>query len=415
MWVYFHVFEYERLIYMAILSKRLLESVGRDYRGRHGLDLRMMDIAGQISGGGNDSLGLLDNATRRRNYALQQSINQGGPYLYESAPGILSWMVALEDKRRIYGGLISGGVLALAEGQSIKPTQRYLVQHGLTAEAADELLEALPVWESSQAEQAADDLMAMFYQQSGWQAELLDENRVRRGQMEQLNRAIEDQRREGQPALYAFEKERMLLATIRANDRTGARSLLNEMLAVIYMSSPKLVVLRARAVELLSCLTRAAIEDNPLLEPMIERNHGWTEKLVAAQSFEKLSQRLMTALDDFMDAIYLQGVNRSNVKVSQAIDYIGCHYTGVISLRNVAEEVGLSSCRLAHLVKTYTGRTVMQLIYQMRVSHAQKLLTNTSQSCTDIAYGVGFNDQSYFIKHFKRLTGTTPMRFRRAG
>jgi YesN/AraC family two-component response regulator len=166
---------------------------------------------------------------------------------------------------------------------------------------------------------------------------------------------------------------------------------------------------------MLSCLTRAAIEDNPLLEPMIERNHAWTEKLVAAQSFEELSQRLMTALDDFIDAIYLQGVNRSNVKVSEAIDYIGRHYTGAISLRDVAEEVGLSPCRLAHLVKTYTGRTVMQLIYQMRVTHAQKLLTNTSQSCTDIAYEVGFNDQSYFIKHFKRLTGTTPMRFRRAG
>ena len=57
----------------------------------------------------------------------------------------------------------------------------------------------------------------------------------------------------------------------------------------------------------------------------------------------------------------------------------------------------------------------MQLIYQMRVTQAQKLLTSTSQSCTDIAYAVGFNDQSYFIKHFKRLTGTTPLRFRRAG
>ena len=42
------------------------------------------------------------------------------------------------------------------------------------------------------------------------------------------------------------------------------------------------MVLRARAVELMSCLTRAAIEDNPLLEPLIERNHAWTERLIAA-------------------------------------------------------------------------------------------------------------------------------------
>jgi AraC-like DNA-binding protein len=374
-----------------------------------------MDISGNVSGGDDDPLGQLDNAPRRRNYALQQSINQGTPYLYEAAPGVLCWMVALEDRRRIYGGLIGGEVLTLMDGQSVTPAQRYMVQHGLTDGVADELLKGLPVWEPARARSAADDLREVFYQQSGWRAELLEENRLRRGQMEQLNRAIEDQRREGQPALYAFEKERMLLATIRTGDRPGARSLLNEMLAIIYMSSPKLVVLRARAVELLSCLTRAAIEDNPLLEPMIERNHAWTEKLVAARSFEELSQRLMTALDDFIDAIYLQGVNRSNVKVSQAIDFISRHYTSPISLRDVAQEVGLSPCRLAHLVKTYTGRTVMQLIYQMRVTHAQKLLANTSQSCTDIAYEVGFNDQSYFIKHFKRLTGTTPMRFRRAG
>jgi AraC-like DNA-binding protein len=187
------------------------------------------------------------------------------------------------------------------------------------------------------------------------------------------------------------------------------------MLAGIYMSSPKLVVLRARAVELLSCLTRAAIEDNPLLEPMIERNHAWTEKLVTTRHFEELSQVLMTALDDYSDVIYLQGVNRSNVKVSQAIDYIGAHYMRPISLRDVAGEVGLSPCRLAHLVKSYTGRTVMQLIYQIRVTHARKLLMNSSRTCAEIAYELGFGDQSYFIKHFKRLTGTTPLRFRRAG
>ncbi len=400
---------------MAILSKRLMDSVGRDYRARHGLHIRLMDIAGQVSGESDDLLGALDNASRRRNYALQQSINQGAPYVYEAAPGILSWMVALEDKRRIYGGLIGGEVLVLAEGQTLNPTRDYLVKHGVSPKQADDLLDGLPVWDPARTEAAAADLRDLFYQQSGWRAELLDETRLRRGQIEQLNWAIEDQRREGQPALYAFEKERMLLATIRTGDRPAARSLLNEMLAVIYMSSPKLVVLRARAVELLSCLSRAAIEDNPLLEPMIERNHAWTEKLVAAESFEALSQQLMAALDDFIDAIYLQGVNRSNIKVSQALDYIGRHYTKAISLRDVANEVNLSPCRLAHLMKTYTGRTVMQLIYQMRVNHAQKLLTNTTQSCTDIAYEVGFNDQSYFIKHFKRLTGTTPMRFRRAG
>jgi len=336
---------------MAILSKRLFDSVRRDYRERYALTIKLMGIDGEVSGA-DDPVAVLDNTRRRRRYALQQSIDQGEPYLYEPAPGVLSWIVALEDRRRIHGGLVGGEVLCLKEGQTLNGTRDYLLRHGMDPAAADAWLGELPAWEERRTTGAARRLSEIFYQQSGWQPELIDENRLRRGQMEQLNRAIEDQRREGQPALYAFEKERMLLATIRAGDRKAARSLLNEMLAVIYMSSPKLVVLRARAVELLSCLTRAAIEDNPLLEPMIERNHTWTEKLVTARSFEELSQRLMTALDDFSDVIYLQGVNRSNSKVAEAIDYIGRHYTTPISLRDVAAEVGLSPFRLAHLVKS---------------------------------------------------------------
>jgi hypothetical protein len=70
-----------------------------------------------------------------------------------------------------------------------------------------------------------------------------------------------------------FEKERALLAHIRAGDRNTARRILNEMLATIYLTSHQLVVLRARTVEMMSCLTRAAIEDNPLMEPLIVRNH----------------------------------------------------------------------------------------------------------------------------------------------
>lgn len=399
---------------MAILSNRLFEAVSRDYRKRHKLHVRLMDVDGAISSG-DTPLSRVGTARRRRSYALQQSINNGAPHVYETAPGILSWIVALEDRRRIHGGLIGGAVLDESRTATAAATQDYLVGNGMAATAATLLVGKLPVWAPDRVAVAAQDLHSSFYQFSGWKPELLDENRLRRNQMEQLNRAIENQRREGQPSLYAFEKERMLLATIRAGDRNGARSLLNEMLATIYMSTPKLVVLRVRAVELLSCLTRAAIEDNPLLEPMIERNHTWTEKLVAAADFEELSEQLMSALDDFIDAIYLQGVNRSNLKVSQAIDYITRHYMRPISLRDVAAEVSLSPCRLAHLVKAFTGRTIMHLIYQTRVTHAQKLLTHTEHSCAEIAYEVGFGDQSYFTKHFKRLTGTTPMRYRRAG
>jgi two-component system response regulator YesN len=252
-----------------------------------------------------------------------------------------------------------------------------------------------------------------FYQVSGWRPLLMQENRLRMQQQQQMAEAIGDQRRGGRPALYAFEKERVLLARIRAGDRPGAKQILNDMLAAIYLSSPQMPVLRARAIEMISCLTRAAIEDNTLLESLIERNHTWTEHLLRARSFEELSRMLTNALDAFIDAIALHGLNRSNAKVQAAIEFIAANHQRPISLRTVAAQVGLSSSRLAHLVKACTGRTVTQILHQARVRQAQHLLERTAKSCTEIAYDVGFNDQSYFIKQFRRATGTTPHKYRR--
>jgi AraC-like DNA-binding protein len=149
------------------------------------------------------------------------------------------------------------------------------------------------------------------------------------------------------------------------------------------------------------------------MEPLIERNHAWTERLVMARSFEDLSHDLMAALDDFIDGIYLHGMNRSNTSVRRALDLIGREFPRKLGLSAVAREVGLSPWRLARLVKEFTGRTVGQIIREVRVRHAQQMLERTSKSCAQIAYDVGFGDQSYFTMHFRRLTGATPARYRR--
>jgi YesN/AraC family two-component response regulator len=390
-----------------------MTEVSRTYYKTYGLRPRYMDLSGSTGGEG-DELSALSNTRRRRNYALQESLNLGEPYIFSPAPGISSWVVALENRRMVHGGSMGGEVLIQDLSETKEETLDYLVSHGMGQKQAEAFLAGLPVWSETRVKEAAEFLRSTFYQISGWKPDLMRENRLKAQQQEQINEAIEDQRKSGKQAIYAFEKERILLANIRAGDRNGARRILNEMLAAIYMSSPQLVVLRARSIELMTCLTRAAIEDNPLLEPLIESNHAWTEQLVRARSFEDLSQVLMSALDDFIEGIYLQGVNRSNPKVSKALDFIGRNFSRKISLQSVANEVGLSLCRLSHLMKEFTGKTVLQIIQQVRIRHAQQLLEKTSMGCAEIAYEVGFGDQSYFIKHFRRVIGMTPARYRRS-
>jgi len=398
---------------MANLSKRLLSDISRDVHRATGVRPFFMDLNGNTDLHA-DSLKIhILKVKKLRTYALHESVNLGCPYFFELTPGLGSWIMALEHRRIIHGALIAGDVLSKESLLSETDCTRTLVALGLPSLQAHDYYASRPVLSVSERGEVAAYLEKTFYQMSGWKPVQMEESRLRIQQQQQIAEAIEDQRQRGSVNAYPFEKERILLSYIRAGDQPGARRVLNEMLGAMYLSSPKLVILRARAIEMMGYLTRTAVEDSPVLESLIARNHQWMERLIQARDFEALSRVLTDALNDFIEGIYLHGFNRSNSHVTKALDYISHNFMKPIQLKDVAREVGLSPYRLAHVIKEHTGKTLLPIIIHSRVQSAIQLLENTSKSCTEVAYEVGFNDQSYFIKHFKRLTGVTPARYRR--
>lgn len=397
---------------MGILSRRTLTEISRDTVKSTGLRPFFMDLAGATDPA-DDPLAAFPRVRKLRNYALHESVTMGEPYFFELVPGIASWLVALENRRIIHGAMIGGEVIPSECPRDHGECVQDLINLGIPRPEALDYLATRRPFTAPQMRAAAKRMRDTFYQISGWKPLQMEENRLRMRQQQQIAEAIDDRKRRGEFTAYPFEKERILLSHIRAGDQAGARRVLNEMLGAMYLSSPKLVVLRARAIELMGYLTRAAVEDSPVMESMIERNHQWMERLIKARDFEDLSRVLTDALNDFIEGIYLHGFNRSNSHVSKALDFITRNHARPLSLAGIAEVVGISPYRLAHLVKAHTGKTILQIILHARVQTARHLLESTDRSCTDIAYETGFKDQSYFIKHFKRLTGITPARYRR--
>ena len=359
---------------MSSLSKRLLTEVARDAHKVTGVRSFFMDVNG-VPTAGDDPLGAAGIRLRRmRTYALHESVNLGRPYGFDLVPGISSWIVALENRRIIHGALLAGGVRCTESAVPDSDCLRQLISLGLNAEQAKDYLQARPRMNEGERREAAVYLQRTFYQMSGWAPVQMEENRVRVMQQQQIAEAIDDQKRRGTRAAYPFEKERVLLSHIRSGDQAGARRVLNEMLGAMYLTSPKLVVLRARAIEMMGYLTRAAVEDSPVMESLIERNHRWMERLIRARDFEELSRVLTNALNDFIEGIYLHGFNRSNAHVSRALDFITRQYMKPLTLHDIATETGLSAYRLAHVVKAHTGKTLLQIVTHTRIQHARQLL-----------------------------------------
>jgi AraC family transcriptional regulator len=85
-----------------------------------------------------------------------------------------------------------------------------------------------------------------------------------------------------------------------------------------------------------------------------------------------------------------------------------------LSLRELAQEFGLSPYHFARLFKQATGFPPHEYQLQMRVTRAQALLLQRPRrTVAEIACELGFADESHMRRHFKRIVGVTPGRFRR--
>ncbi|MDH3982218.1 MAG: AraC family transcriptional regulator, partial [Kiritimatiellaceae bacterium] len=389
------------------------EMVAKDYRTQYALPVRLVDASGDVlQPEPVAAVERLPALNRIRVHNLNESVRWGEPQAFFVAPGIMSWIIPLMDRAELRGGLCGGYVLLDEDPNSNQAAVNYLVAEGAgRKEAVAFVQEALP-FEQERVCVAAECLCDLFYQYSGWQSLELKRNKDKMQQQRQIAEEIH-QRKVEQNRAYPYDDERILLSLIRVGDRPGARKIFNKMLAAMFLYSPKQVVVRARAIEMMGYLVRTAVEDSPLMEPLLERHMKWIEQIVETKDFDDLCNVLRDALDDFMNSIFLQGVNPVNPAVGKALNYISANYTESISLDQIADAAGLSSFRIAHLLKEATGKTAVQNIHYLRIQEARRLLESSDLSCTDIAYETGFGDQSYFIKQFRKWMGITPAKYRK--
>ncbi|NLH18378.1 MAG: helix-turn-helix transcriptional regulator [Phycisphaerae bacterium] len=99
----------------------------------------------------------------------------------------------------------------------------------------------------------------------------------------------------------------------------------------------------------------------------------------------------------------------------KAVEYVDAHFDQTLTLEMLAGKAKLSVSRLAHLFKEHTKTTLIEYLTWVRIRHAQRLLAETDLSCLKIAEEVGYNNQSYFSRAFKRVAKTSPRHFRNHG
>lgn len=94
-------------------------------------------------------------------------------------------------------------------------------------------------------------------------------------------------------------------------------------------------------------------------------------------------------------------------------EFVHEQHTRRVTQLDLAERLGISPSRCAHVVRATTGKTLRQLLYDARVQTACWLLTQTDLPLKEVCRRVAVADLSYFHRLFRRRTGISPARYRR--
>lgn len=131
-------------------------------------------------------------------------------------------------------------------------------------------------------------------------------------------------------------------------------------------------------------------------------------------SAEKSSVNMMKYVTYMYDCVMqcIDEVKKSESVVEKAKKYISQHFSENIGRAEIAEEVMLAPNYFSMLFHKETGQTIREYINLCRVEEAKRLLSATSNSITDIALQVGFDNISYFSTVFKKYTNVSPVEYR---
>lgn len=98
--------------------------------------------------------------------------------------------------------------------------------------------------------------------------------------------------------------------------------------------------------------------------------------------------------------------------VERAISYISANLGRPISLKDVADQVHLTSHYFGQIFKAVIGDTFVNHLTRLRMERACELLKNTELKQYEVGYQIGYTDPKYFAKVFFQSYGVTPKEYR---
>jgi AraC family transcriptional regulator len=183
------------------------------------------------------------------------------------------------------------------------------------------------------------------------------------------------------------------------------RTFTNQILGEVFVRRP------------IDLMPRIGIRD-PVIEGMAEvwrgelNERGGGGRILAEALATALIVHLFRTYGEGGDNIHITTGGMNGARLRKVFEYIEEHLSEDISLCALAAIAGFSVHHFGEIFKAETGLAPHHFLIERRIHRAKELLLGGNTPIAQIAVEVGFSGQSHFTEHFRRLTGSTPLRFR---
>lgn len=351
-------------------------------------------------------------------YGCYQAERFGGRYIYFCPLGLTHWVSPIYQNDTVVASLLGGPVNMVDPDEFL--LDDIMSKNGIHPDYMDRLHEEIrrvPVVSTERVNAMSELLFLVagsLSDDSFREAEQRqDSANLQEKLWEQINFLNRYTHKDAEEMTYPIEKESQLLERIEVGDKAASQKILNEILGHIFFSSSgSIEIMRARVMELVVLLSRAAIRGGADVEQIFGLNYTYLNKINTFRNIDEIAYWLSGIMARFTDQVF----NLTNVKhadvIFRAIDYVKKNYMNKITLEETAAYVFLSPAYFSRVFKEELGENFNSYVNKTRVQAAARMLLNDTTALVDISSMTGFETQSYFSKVFKRVMGVTPGKYR---
>lgn len=209
--------------------------------------------------------------------------------------------------------------------------------------------------------------------------------------------------------LYREEQTAKLTECLLNTDKEGSREILEEIRQKASGWRASSLDLKLKMVQFTNLISQNC---KVYVHEKSEELLNYQKELLNAVDLDDVFRIVQNYQECILDAVSKSSMGTVELQIQKAVTYMENHYKERISLEDVANYVGISQYYFSNLFKKKKGIKFSSYLNQIRIEQAKKLLRVPKVTINQVYEEVGFNDQPYFSKTFKKYTGMTVTEYR---